>query len=472
MSDERPPSLEPSAESPAQHFPPVPPMPPVPPRPPLPGAPGAGGAAPHGSAALGAPRAGSDANARLASAELRALVAPSGWKVTALLCATVVGTALVMAIISYLAVGIRLGGGSIEITSPLGWIAVLWATILGGGVAGRAEGSLFGGFTASATAELSIVAVGAFVVIIVLAVAITRLAERGGRTRPRWVLVMRSVLEALMVAVVVTVLAAFIRVGAGGSGTILEASFTVSAHPFRIFALTFLVVAGSTFFARLRRAPHSRAWGAFTVAAREAGWYAAIPLALLTAGALVGFIVAAIHAEAPEAFLLWVPLGLNAAALAFGAAQFGGVRLTGFPTLERSYHLWDLVGGWSALIIVATMLVLLYLTVFLGTRRARTGRFTAGRVWQLPVIVLIGSTIASFVLLSIRLSGSAFGSTAAAQLMPSWETPFLLALFALAVSLGAEGAPAVVYAVSPTLLGRLAGRRAAAAWVAGAPRRA
>jgi len=441
MSDQSPPP------TPEQSRPPVPPQPPLPPVPPSPPA-----TLPPEQPAV---------------AELRALVAPAGWRLTALLAASVVGVGLVMAVIAYLAVGLRQGDGSIEIASPLGWIALLWVALLGGGVAASAGAETSGQFVTAASADLSLIAVGVFATIAALAVLLTRLLGERRPPRPWWALLMRSAAEAVMVSVVVTVLAAVVRVGGESTNAFFTASFTITAHPFRVFALVFVTLTLATLGARLRSVRPSRGLSIFLFHLREAGTYAGVLLGLFSLAMLVAFIVGAIRADAPEAFLLWAPLGVNAAALALGMAQFGAVRVSALMAEPRTYHLWDLTGTWSIAIIVVTVLVLAFLCVFLGARRVRTGRVEVVRVWPLPVIVLGVSLVMYLLLLMIRVTANLFAVGGDILITPTWETPFLIAVFALLVSLGAEVAPGVLHGAGPALFGVLAGRRAAARWVAG-----
>jgi len=398
---------------------------------------------------------------------LRALVSPAGWRLTALLAVSVVGVALVMAVIAYLAVGLRQGDGSVEISSPLGWIAIFWAALLGGGVGASAGAGISDQFVTAASADLSLIAIGLFATVAALAVVLARLLGERRPPRPWWTALLRSAAEALMVAVIVAVIAAVVRVGGESTNAFFTASLTITSHPFRVFALVFITLTLATLSARLRSLHPSRGLSIFLFHLREAGTYAVVVLGVFSSAMLVVFIVAAIRAEVPEAFLLWVPLGLNAAAIAFGMAQFGGVRVSAVMAEPRTYHLWDLTGTWSIAIIVLTVLVLAFLCVFLGARRVRTGRFEAVRVWPLPVIVLGVSLVTYLLLLMIRVTANLFAVGADVILTPTWETPFLIAVFALAVSLGAEVAPGALHGVSPALFGVLAGRRAAARWVAG-----
>ena len=416
---------------------------------------------------------------------LKQSVQPRGIVTALLSLAVVFGTALIAAILILIALAVSVPsgsssgpipgvGGGADVGTALGSVFVLACAVLGGGLGLSMSGSasLFGSSTADlgAGATVNIVVIGVLLVAAVGVHLVVRLRERAEPAATTVGAFTRSAAEALAIAIVLTLVAAIARLSAGSDGSGLSAELAVQAHVGGVFLGVFLVVLVGAVTARLSRAPLG-VRGSISRNAREIATYLVIPHALMLLVALVVAIVLAVRSDAFAPVLLWLPFGANLAALLFGAAQFGAVTV-GMPggLASQSVRLWDVMGGWSALVFVAMFAALIVVAVRIGVRRTRTAGVVWQRVWVLPAVVLAGSVLASLTFLPVSAAGDVpiFGSMRVA-VGPSWETPLLVTLFAAAVSVGAEVLPGFLYAMNPALLATIGGRRATQSWMAGAP---
>lgn len=419
-------------------------------------------------------------------AAVRDLISPRGIVTAALSLAAVVAVALLGAIVILIALSTAMPsgssasdalpgvGGGADVGTALGAVFLLASALLGGGlgVSVRGSAALFGTDTAElgAGGSVSIIAIGVLAVAAIGVYLVVRVRERADAVGTLSGIAIRSAAEALAVAVIVTIIAAVARMGVGGGSSEASAEIAVQAHVFGAFLGAFVVVfvgaAGARWWRGSPRVP-----SAATRHVRELVSYLALAHAFTLVVALVMAIVFAVKADAPGLSLLWLPFGANLAALLFGAAQFGGVTIGIAGSLgAQNMRLWDVMGGWSAVVFVAMVLVLVVIAVRIGVRRTRTAQIVWQRVWVLPVVMLAGSVLAALTILPVSAVGEVpiFGAMRVA-VGPSWETPFLIALFAAAVSTAAEVLPRLLYTLSPSLLATVGGRRATALWLAGAP---
>ncbi|WP_154670779.1 hypothetical protein [Microbacterium gorillae] len=403
-------------------------------------------------------------------AELRGLVQPRGWQTLLLLLAVVVGVPLITAMLLFAVISGSVGENLPVASGDAVSILMLgWGLLLGGGIdaVGTVLGSTGGvGFT--------VVALGTFATIWALSWLVVRLRYRGDIAHGtavasgRVALLARSAVEAAAIAVVAAIIAAFARWDMNSGVSLFSAEVSVTSRPFAVFLWTLVLVGTAAFAARLSvrrlpvRAPR------LSAVLREIAWYFAIPVSVLTVLALVGLLVAGLNADPalPQIALAWIPLGVNLGLYAFAAGQFGRVVAGTGPGATQAAYAWELLRGWGVALVIITLLLLLFVAIFLGVRRTRTGRFEAGRIWQLPLGVFL---VYGFLAVAILpLSGDVLGFGGVAGL--SWETTLLVAVFAGAVSAGAEVLPAFVHGINPALLSTLAGKKATARWITGSTR--
>lgn len=166
-------------------------------------------------------------------------------------------------------------------------------------------------------------------------------------------------------------------------------------------------------------------------------------------GALLSFLI--ILSVFPTLLLVSFDLAI------FGTLTFGPL----------SAGLVSMIGGWSWLIIVLNLLVLVIAAVQVGVRRQRTASPQWMRVWQLPVAAFV---LSLFLLPTIGiLSGSSsalsdFGLGRGEMSITPIGILLITLAFAL-ISVLAEFMPAVLYSISPGLVSTLAGRKHYTIWI-------
>ncbi len=371
-----------------------------------------------------------------------------------------------------LVVGFVMGGALLAMASDItAFIArgvsvvqqllLAFGIVLGGGSVSEGSASFSGNVSIASLGTIA--AIGAAV----YAVARRTMRREAGPAGPIGALVVRSVIEGVPAALVALFLAIFGRLG----NTVL----LIAPPLVGVLVTVWLTVATATFIARMRLRGASR-WGRAAAIVREPLWYSAILVGVLAVIALIVLIIGSIAEGEPAAFL-WLPYGINLAAYAAALGQFGQVASPFSPS--GPMMAWDLIGGYSALLIVITMLILLYLTVFIGARRGRAATFTAGRVWQLPVGMFALSLAFTYTLGAVTLGGamssildvngstSSSGFSVTAWFGLTFPTTLLITAFALVVSLLAEVMPRVIYTLNPGFFSFLVGTRTAHNWVNG-----
>ncbi|MFK4788522.1 hypothetical protein [Microbacterium sp. ZW T5_56] len=354
------------------------------------------------------------------------------------------------------------------------FLTALFAT-LGGGVEVSATASLelFGGLSGTGVSAVNIVSLSTLVG---AAAGVWWVARRTAAREPsaaRTVLsaLGRSLVEAGAIALVIAITSALARLGLQ-TGTDLGFSLVVQPYVLSAAAWAFVIVAAAAFLGRVG-VIGSRVRPGWLAPLREVLTYLVVthaPLALLS---VILVFLGAARADADGMWLLWIPYGLNVTGLLFDAVQMSGISTTGVTNwsgsavTSSSTHLWDLVGGWAALIIAVFVLLLIWLAVFIGVRRPRTGRVVVARAWQLPV-AMFAVALAAAALLSASISVNVV-IDANGVLAPSWEAPFLVFVFAAVVSLLAEVTPSFLFSLSPALLRTLGGGQAVDTWLGAAP---
>ena len=371
-----------------------------------------------------------------------------------------------------LVVGFVMGGALLAMASDItAFIArgvsvvqqllLAFGIVLGGGSVSEGSASFSGNVSIASLGTIA--AIGAAV----YAVARRVMRREAGPAGPIGALVVRSVIEGVPAALVALFLALFGRLG----NTVL----LISPPLVGVLVTVWLTVATATFIARMRYRGVSR-WGRAAAIVGEPLWYSAILVGVLAVIALIVLIIGSITEGEPAAFL-WLPYGINLAAYAAALGQFGQVASP--FSASGPMMAWDFIGGYSALLIAITMLVLLYLSVFIGARRGRAATFTAGRVWQLPVGMFVLSIAFTYTLGAMTLGGAmssmlnVHGSTSSSGFsLTAWigltfSSSLLIAAFALVVSLLAEVMPRVIYTLNPRFFSFLVGTRTAQNWVSG-----
>ena len=339
------------------------------------------------------------------------------------------------------------------------WVQKLllgFGIVLGGGVKMEGAAALSGGVGVASLGTIAAMGMGSYLVA-------RRVAQReSGPAGSAGAVLVRSLVEALPAALIALFLAIFGRAG----NTVLLVSPALVGVLFTVW----LTVALALFFARMRFRGVSR-WGGASALVREPVWYATILVGAMSIVVLIAFIVVSIK-DGTLVALLWLPYGLNAAAYTAALGQFGQLAGTGMTSTGIAMA-WDILGGFAILLILVTMLVLLYLGVFLGARRGRVMTFAPHRVWQLPLGVLVLSIAFTYTLGSVTLGGIVSDAVTKVGgdvwIGLTFVTSLIVAVFALAVSLLAEVMPGIAYTLSPKFFAFLVGQRVAQAWVAGVP---
>ena len=274
--------------------------------------------------------------------------------------------------------------------------------------------------------------------------------------------VARTVVEAVTAATALTILTAFASVGAAEFDFFGE--FSARPRWFTTWLVTALVVAIGA--ATGRRAAVGAAPHPVTTALREAVRLHALWLTVFGPVAVVAVAIALVRDDNAITLLAIPPMLGN---LVAAAISFGHLGAMIFSETGRSTEIawaWDLAGGHGAWFIVLAVILLAVGAVRLGVRRERSSVPVWSRTWQLPTITLLVWVLLAALATGIRMSAGGFGHVGIGL---AWWTPFTVAIAAGLVSVGAEFAPAIAYALSPRLTALLAGSAATSHWLHGAP---
>ena len=377
--------------------------------------------------------------------QMQTLFSPAGLTTLCLELAVVFGVGLAASLIGYISLASIVSGGSFMLI-PVGIGAFTGA---GWSVSTTFLGASYGMMTIAVP----------WTVIVVEAIALRFVLNKrvweDGTIRESVPTGVRSFVEGLLVALVMTLLTAFFSAGDGSSGLRATSFFT--------FLVVLLVVGLSSFTARQKAAQVSilpKALAPMLVEVRAA---ARVFLPVFGAVTLVVILIIAISNQ----WFAMVPLLLllfpNLVIAVIGLAFFGGFALSGSIGgfgVGGAAMAWDIGSGWGSLIILIGLLTIVAASLSVGVQRQRTSAPVWSRTWQLPVAVLV-IMLAGLLLFNINATGTAGGATG----MAGWS-PLVIALAAGVVSVLAEITPKQFGTSSPGLLSLCAGRQAAAAWLA------
>ena len=377
--------------------------------------------------------------------QMQTLFSPAGLTTLCLELAVVFGVGLAASLIGYISLASIVSGGSFMLI-PVGIGAFTGA---GWSVSTTFLGASYGMMTIAVP----------WTVIVVEAIALRFVLNKrvweDGTIRESVPTGVRSFVEGLLVALVMTLLTAFFSAGDGSSGLRATSFFT--------FLVVLLVVGLSSFTARQKAAQVSilpKALAPMLVEVRAA---ARVFLPVFGALTLVLILIIAISNQ----WFAMVPLLLlllpNLVIAVIGLAFFGGFALSGSIGgfgVGGAAMAWDIGSGWGSLIILIGLLAIVAASLSVGVQRQRTSAPVWSRTWQLPVAVLV-IMLAGLLVFNINATGTAGGATG----MAGWS-PLVIALAAGVVSVLAEITPKQFGTSSPGLLSLCAGRQAAAAWLA------
>lgn len=401
------------------------------------------------------------------------------WISLLLTLAAVLGTALISAILILVAIT-----SSVD-KAPSG--ASLLVVAMGYSLGGHLTGGIDGGSDGSVSIGASMLPLGTLAAV---ATTVYFLARRRAHQDESWApfgaVALRAALEALAVAVVACLLTGIVSLSGDGMGRDLERG-EIHASPVWILLIVWVLVFGALTAARAGSALLARAPGAVQQVVRELGglaWAVGVvlgPVAVL--GAIVG---AVLNDAAPAILVIPVYLGnLLVYALSLGTlggASFSASRRDIFGIFDdipadagtTTSLAWDVLGGWSALLFLAILVLLVVAAARIGTRRQRLAAPSFERVWQLPVVGLVLAVVALHLLVPLRVhidvsvARLASGS-AGFSLGSSWWSSLALALILLVISVLAEYIPGLLHANAGSLLRLIGGGAAVDRWVAGLP---
>ena len=377
--------------------------------------------------------------------QMQTLFSPAGLTTLCLELAVVFGVGLAASLIGYISLASIVSGGSFMLI-PVG---IGGFTGAGWSVSTTFLGASYGMMTIAVP----------WTVIVVEAIALRFVLNKrvweDGTIRESVPTGVRSLVEGLLVALVMTLLTAFFSAGDGSSGLRATSFFT--------FLVVLLVVGLSSFTARQKAAQVSIVPKALAPMLVEVRAAARVFLPVFGALTLVVILINAISSQRFAMVPLLLLLLPNLVIAVIGLAFFGGFALSGSVGgfgAGGAAMAWDIGSGWGSLIILIGLLTIVAASLSVGVQRQRTSAPVWSRTWQLPVAVLV-IMLAGLLLFNINATGTAGGATG----MAGWS-PLVIALAAGVVSVLAEITPKQFGTSSPGLLSLCAGRQAAAAWLA------
>ena len=372
--------------------------------------------------------------------QMQTLFSPAGLTTLCLELAVVFGVGLAASLIGYISLASIVSGGSFMLI-PVGIGAFTGA---GWSVSTTFLGASYG---------MMAIAVP-WTVIVVEAIALRFVLNKrvweDGTIRESVPTGVRSLVEGLLVALVMTLLTAFFSAGDGSDGLRATSFFT--------FLVVLLVVGLSSFTARQKAAQVSIVPKALAPMLVEVRAAARVFLPVFGALTLVVILIIAISSQRFAMVPLLLLLLPNLVIAVIGLAFFGGFALSGSVGgfgAGGAAMAWDIGSGWGSLIILVGVLTIVAASLSVGVQRQRTSAPVWSRTWQLPVAVLV-IMLAGLLLFNINATGTAGGPTG----MAGWS-PLVIALAAGVVSVLAEVTPKQFGTSSPGLLSLCAGRQAA-----------
>ncbi|WP_159624381.1 hypothetical protein [Actinomyces sp. zg296] len=393
--------------------------------------------------------------------------------------AAVLGTALISAILILVAIA-----PSVD-KAPSGISPLLVA--MGYSLGGHLTGGIDEGSVGSVSIGASMLPLGTLAAV---ATAVHLLARRRARQDESWApfgaVALRAALEALAIAVVACLLTGIVSVSGDGMSPDLDKG-EIHASPGWILLSVWVLIFGALTAARAGSALLARAPGAIQRVVHELGglaWGVGVILGpVVVLGAIVG---AALNDAAHAIPVIPVYLG-NLLIYALSLGTLGGASLSAsqrdafgvFADIPvdagtTTSLAWDALGGWSALLFLAILVLLVVAAARIGTRRQRLAAPSFERVWQMPAVGLVLAIVALHLLIPLRVhigvSVARLGShSAGLSLVPSWWSSLTLALILLVISVLAEYVPGLLHANAASLLRLIGGGAAVDRWVAGLP---
>ncbi|WP_159717968.1 hypothetical protein [Actinomyces marmotae] len=393
--------------------------------------------------------------------------------------AAVLGTALISAILILVAIA-----PSVD-KAPSGISPLLVA--MGYSLGGHLTGGIDEGSVGSVSIGASMLPLGTLAAV---ATAVHLLARRRARQDESWApfgaVALRAALEALAIAVVACLLTGIVSVSGDGISPDLDKG-EIHASPGWILLSVWVLVFGALTAARAGSALLARTPGAIQRVVHELGglaWGVGVILGpVVVLGAIVG---AALNDAAHAIPVIPVYLG-NLLIYALSLGTLGGASLSAsqrdafgvFADIPvdagtTTSLAWDALDGWSALLFLAILVLLVVAAARIGTRRQRLAAPSFERVWQMPAVGLVLAIVALHLLIPLRVhigvSVARLGShSAGLSLVPSWWSSLTLALILLVISVLAEYVPGLLHANAASLLRLIGGGAAVDRWVAGLP---
>ena len=316
-----------------------------------------------------------------------------------------------------------------------------------------------------------------------------RRAAVDGSAAPLVPTLVRAGAEALAVALVACLVTAPFSMTAKMMGLKV---MTVSSSALMTILLVTVVVFVALMVARSGGALLERLPSPVVQIGRELGALSTALGVVLGVFVIVAYIVAALTQGWNLASILLLPVLLpNLVLLVLGMGSLGGITLDKseaaaalayfLPSLGGKdggdAYAWTWFGSWSILLFAAMIVAIAAAAVRVGVRRARTGRAEWQRVWQLPLVSLVLGAIAFYGLLPLRFSGAdtpmrssggGAGHYMSLSMQPNALTFLLLGVVVAIISVLAELLPLWVYSSFPAVLQLAGGKKASAAWRAGA----
>ncbi|WP_174887823.1 hypothetical protein [Actinomyces bovis] len=331
-------------------------------------------------------------------------------------------------------------------------------------------------FFIQADANLTLLAMGTLGLIGAGIFLLTRRRRQvDGSLAPLSAVAMRSGAEALAISLVSAILLGLLKssVKSGDTNMELAGSF------FGIFAMVLLLVFLAQFLGRAGDLLFSRLPAPAATPLRELGamlWSVGVVLAPV---ALVGDAIFLISQDAAGTIaFLPVYLGnLMTALVALGS--FGALRVNtnslsnmfggdnGGKDISKAQFVWNLMGGWSVLLFLVMLVLLVVIAVRVGTRRQRLAVPDLSRTWQLPALAWVVALVFMHLLAPAHLDISGLGQEHSMGVSITWWSSMTFALLMALASVAAEYLPTFLYNTSPTLLRLCAGSAALGAWVQG-----
>lgn len=283
----------------------------------------------------------------------------------------------------------------------------------------------------------------------------------------------------LATSLVLLVLALIFSIRQGGSGV----EIAISSAGFRIVLFGTILVGGVVFLGRVigARASSSGTWvhaigDSFVVLprfVREALLYTA-GLTVVFGVITVIFGTISLWDQIGAGALPVVILGLlNLAGIPVVIGHLGGFTLhTGFGSFGGAETVTVFsTGGWSWLLVVVALLFSVFAAVRIGTHRPRSAGLNLAHAWKFPAVVFGAWVLHGLFTFGLTVQGGGsfggLGGGATAGLALAVWAPLVFLIWAVAIEVGAQYLPAILYGLSPQAHSFVAGRGNVTRWVAG-----